>query len=179
MSEVYYIDILKKLVGRKQPIEHDELCCLRLSYEAFTQAIAYMEQQGWVEEIIQNGKVHYASTYEGNMYIINLLKADRERNEAKKDPYSIRFIQEKLNSCWISVNEFMPEEATEIEFTDLNVNFKFVTVLTKNDNGVIEVRNRILQTPTGNKYLDASIKTIDWHWSQGSFEPTYWMPMPR
>ena len=179
MSNIYYIDILNKLVGRGKPIEHDELCCCRLSYEAFLEDINYLKEKGWVTEFTENGKLYYKSTYEGNMKVIELVKERERRNAAAKDPNSISLVLDKLDSCWIDLNVLKPEDATEMKFAAVSVNFKFVTVIVRDNDGHIGTRNRIKQTPTGNIYLDASIKTTDWHWSNGDFEPTHWMPMPR
>ena len=179
MSKIYYIDILNKLVGRGKPIEHDELCCCRLSHDAFMEDIDYLEKQGWVKEFTENGKLYYEATHEGKMKVIELIKERERRNTAAKDPNSIATILDKLDSCWIDLNVLKPEDATEIVFAQLSVNFKFVTVLVRDNDGHVGMLNRIKQTPTGNIYLDASITTTDWHWSKGDFEPTHWMPMPR
>jgi hypothetical protein len=179
MSDIYYFDILSKLVGRGKPIEHDELCCLRLSYDAFIKAIKYMEEIGWVSEIVIDGKTFYRSTQEGNMKVIQMLKERREREEAKRDPNSIAVILDKLDTCWIDLETLKPEDSTELNMTNLNSNFRFVTVLVRDNNGHVGIANRIQQTPCGNQYLDASIETTDWHWSKGDFEPTHWMPFPR
>lgn len=175
----YYWDLLSKLATNVNGITHDELCCHRLDYRTFEDTMNWLIDQGFVVEVLINNKKGYKSTYEGNMHVINKAKENREREAAKKDPNSIREIIDTLNACWISVEKLLPENATEITFTNLNVNFKFVTVLVKDDCGHIGIRNRILQTPTGNQYLDASIETTDWHWSKDSFEPTHWMPLPR
>ena len=179
MSNIYYIDILNKLAGRGQPIEHDELCCCRKSYEAFIEAVEYLKEKGWVTEIVTKDKKYYASTHDGNMHVINLAKERREREEAKKDPNSILTILDKLDTCWIDMEVLKPEDATELNMANLNSNFRFVTVIVRDNNGHVGICNRIKQTPCGNQYLDAAIETTDWHWSKGDFEPTHWMPFPR
>jgi hypothetical protein len=179
MANIYYIDILNKLVGRGKPIEHDELCCCRLSYEAFFEDMKYLKEMGWAEEFIENNKTYYRSTHEGNMKVIELAQEREKRNAAAKDPNSIMTIYDKIDSCWIDCEKLMPEMATEISIVELHPNFKFVTVIVRDNDGHIGIANRCKQIPTGNQYLDAAIKTTDWHWSKGDFVPTHWMPMPH
>ncbi len=175
----YYWDLLSKLVTNVNGITHDELCCHRLDYRTFEDTMNWLIDQGFVIEVLINNKKGYKSTYEGNMHVINKAKERREREEAAKDPNSILTILDRLSTCWIPVEKLLPENATEMKFALLNPNFKFAAVLVRDDNGNVEVRNRILQTPSGNVFLDAAIKNTNWHWSNGPFEPTHWMPLPQ
>lgn len=175
----YYFDLLSKLVTNVHGIEKEELCCQRLDYRTFEDTMQWLLNKGYVVEVTIKDKPGYKSTYEGNMHVMDTLKKKRERQEAEKDPNSIRMILDKLETCWIPVDKLLPENATEMEFSLLNPNFKFAAVIVRDDAGHVDVRNRILQTPSGNLFLDAAIKTSDWHWSNGPFEPTHWMPLPK
>jgi predicted transcriptional regulator len=83
MSELYYIDILKKLVDRKQPIKHDELCCTRLSYEAFLADMEFLKSNGLVEEFTENNKVYYRATDSGIDYVDDLIRIKKYRENAR------------------------------------------------------------------------------------------------
>lgn len=178
MSELYYIDILKKLVDRKQPIEHDELCCTRLSYEAFLADMEFLKSNGLVEEFTENNKVYYRATDSGIDYVDDLIRIKKYREKARKDPNSILFVQEKINSCWIETNVLLPENATEIKPLDVG-GCEFTTVLVKDNVGHVSFANRVRRIPTGIQYLDKDIDDLNWHWSKIDFEPTHWMPIPQ
>lgn len=179
MAELYYYDILSKLVTHMEGIKDDDLCCHRLDYHTYEETMNFLINSGYVIEVLIDNKKGYKSTYEGNMHILDICKKRRAREDAKKDPNSILEIIDKIDTCWISMERLKPEDATEIKMTNLHDNFQFVTVIVRDDNGHVGVANRIKQTPTGNQYLDAAITTTDWHWSKGDFEPTHWMPFPR
>ena len=177
-SRGYYIDILNKLVKRNAPIDHDELCCCRLSYEAFLADMVYLKEKGYVEELMINDKRCYQATSEGRSHVLELILDREKREKAKKDPNSILEILYQINKCWIPLDKLKPEDATEMVFADIGC-LKFATVLVKDDDGHVGMANRVIQIPTGNTYLDKNIEKFDWHWSQIDFEPTHWMPMPK
>ena len=175
----YYSDILGKLVSIARPIPHYELCCFRKDIETFISTMEWLMRQGFVEIINENGVIYYISTNAGNMHMLNLCKERRKDHEAKKDVNSIQTVIDRLNTCWIDMEELRPENATEIKLTDALPCMRFVTVLVKDNDGHVGVANRCLRIKTGNQYLDANVDTFDWHWSRLDFVPTHWMPMPR
>lgn len=179
MAELYYYDILSKLVTHMEGIKDDDLCCHRLDYHIYQETMNFLVNSGYAIEVLIDNKKGYKSTYEGNMHILDICKQRRAREEAKKDPNSILEIMDKIDTCWIDCEKLMPEMATEISILEIHPNFKFVTVIVRDNDGHVGIANRCKQTPTGNQYLDAAIKTIDWHWSKGDFVPTHWMPMPH
>lgn len=180
MDTPYYYDLLAKLVGRgTKGMTYEELSCHRKNEYAFNNVMNLLVEHGYVIETRINGVKGYKSTSKGNQFVIEAIGANRAREEARRDPNSIQTVYDRLETCWISLEKLLPENATEIKLTDALPCMRFVTVLVKDDDGHVAVANRCLRIKTGNQYLDANVKTFDWHWSDLSFTPTYWMPMPR
>ena len=168
MSDPYYFDILKKLVDKQDPIEHDMLCLCRLSDTAFKCSIDKMISMGFAKSFCKDNKIYYVATEKGKEHL-----SLKHRN-----PNSIQNVQEKINSCWIAVDKLNPEDTIDLQFVDIG-HIKFVTVLVRDNDGHVGIRNRLLHSKCGNAYLDATIKAEGWHWSEADWEPTHWMPMPK
>ena len=61
MAELYYYDILSKLVTHMEGIKDDDLCCHRLDYHTYQETMNFLVNSGYAIEILIDNKKGYKS----------------------------------------------------------------------------------------------------------------------